>query len=214
MSTVQCIITFNGGSAGDLLKTVCLEQISNFNNYHIDATGKIYMSHRDNYFKELCRTEQRYKQKQLVDFTQCFPIENSHSYHDWFRDITSNLFYIYYHDLATPMIVETFINKRKGEDFNKWLQEILPTHIPSALQSRVTQHNLIDVLGIFWKKNMHNWQANAALTPIPMTDLFELTALSQWVERLCNQPLSNPAQLAKTHRAWLAKNSNLVSALL
>jgi hypothetical protein len=110
-------------------------------------------------------------------------------------------------------IVQAFIHKRKMPDFDNWVQTMLP-HIPVGIMSRVNQDNLADVLSIFWKKNIQSWQSNSKLIPIPFRDLVDQTGLTKWVERLCNQPLSDPARLAQTQQAWLDKNSALASALL
>jgi len=214
MSSIRSIIIFNGGSAGDFLRTVCLEQINSFDRYSIDDNGMIETALDDNYFKELCKTQQQTDQSQTIDPDRCFEIENAHSYFDWFGTMTTNLFYIHYEDSKTPAVVQAFANKRKQSEFDNWIQKIMPSHVPTVLLSQINQNNFVDALGIFWKKNIQQWQANSMLTPIPLQDLFDLTALTKWVERLCNQPLSNPKQLSDTYQAWLNKNLRLATALL
>lgn len=213
MSAVRSIIVFNGGSAGDFLRTACLEQISNFNRYIIDDNGMVQSPVENTYLKEFCKEEQRTKQHRAVDIDQCAEVENAHSYHSWFPDLTTNLFYIHYSDADSLSVVQTFIRKRAESDFNAWIKQTMPTHIPDKLLGQINQENFANVLDIFWKKNINEWQSNPMLTPIPLQDLFELTSLTKWAVQLCNQPLTDPAKLTNTHQTWLSKNFDLLTSL-
>lgn len=214
MSIIQSIIIFNGGSAGDFLRTVCLEQLDNFDRYSVNSTGMIVTSLEDNYFKELCKRQQKTNQQHSLDFDRCLTIENAHCYYDWFQDITTNLFYIHHDDSISTKVAQAFVDKRKPDNFDSWVQRIMPNHTPPSMLSQINQDNFADILSIFWKKNLRDWQSNSALTPIPFKDLFDSASITQWVERLCNQPISDPDRLANTHQAWLNKNSTLATALL
>lgn len=212
MSTVRSIIIFNGGAVGDFLRVACLQQLNNFDRYRFDVNGCTIYPLAYNYLKELCKEEQRTNQHQSVDISRCFEIENAHNYCPWFQQLTSNLFYIHHNDNDTLPIVEAFIRKRPEIDFDLWVKT-MSSHIPSELLDKINPENYRDVLSIFWKKNIRCWQANSLLTPIPFRDLFEISTLTNWVERLCGQPLSNPDQLASMHQAWLDKNSTLLTSL-
>jgi hypothetical protein len=214
MSTIRSIIVFNGGSAGDFLRTVCLEQLDNFGRYSINHVGMIATSLEDNYFKELCKRQQKTNQLQTLDQARCFAIENAHTYYDWFRDLTANLFYIDHDDSISTQVAQAFVDKRTPDNFESWVQRIMPNHTPPSMLSQITQDNFADILSIFWKRNIREWQSNPALTPIPFRDLFDLSSLTHWVEQLCGQPISNPDQLSATHQAWLSKNSKLAMALI
>ena len=214
MSTIRSIIVFNGGSAGDFLRTVCLEQIDNFDRYVIDKTGMVETDIEDNYFKFFCKTQQQLGYTLSIDPTRCFEIENAHSYHDWFANLTPNLFYIHYENDKTSTVVKEFIHKRMKPEVENWIKEIMPPHIPAKLVSKINSNNIEDVLSIFWTKNINRWQANSMLTPIPLQDLFDLSMLTKWVERLCDQPLTDPDRLADTYQAWLSQNSRLANALI
>lgn len=213
MSLVQSIIIFNGGSAGDFLRIASLEQLTGFNRFRIDDNGTARSLLQDNYFKEFCKAEQRTQQRQVLDPDRCFEIENAHSYHPWFQELTTNLFYIKYNEEDALPVINAFICKRLEADFNLWVKLTMPPQTPSVLLDKITLDNFSNVLSIFWKKNMSEWDLNSSLTPIPFRDLFDLPKLSKWVERLCGQPLRDPAQLAKTHQAWLNKNSILSKIL-
>lgn len=213
MLNVRSIIIFNGGSAGDFLRTVCLEQLQGFDRYQIDANGTIRTSLGDNYLKELCKAEQRTTQRQPLINDCCASVENAHSYHSWFHELTNNLFYIHHDDADTLAIVRTFIQKRAESNIDLWIKQTMPRHIPETIIAKINQENFDNVLSIFWKKNIQEWQSNSLLTPIPIRDLFNIVKLTKWVETLCGQPLSNPTQLANTHQMWLNKNSILLTSL-
>jgi hypothetical protein len=214
MSTIRSIVIFNGGSAGDFLRTICLEQLDNFDRYSINDTGMVVTSLEDNYFKELCKRQQKTNQPQTLDFDQCVAIENAHNYFDWFRDITTNLFYIHHTESISTQVAQAFVDKRKPENFDQWVQRIMPAHTPPSMLSQITQDNFADILSVFWKKNIREWQSNSALTPIPFCDLFDLSLIAPWVEQLCGQPISDHGRLSNTHQTWLNKNSKLARALL
>lgn len=214
MSAIRSIIVFNGGSAGDFLKIICLEQLNSFNRYTINDKGTIRTDDSDNYLKELCKTEKYTNCHQLIDINRCLEIENAHSYHHWFQELTPNLFYIHYNDIYTQIIVQTFMYKRQESDFAMWVKKTMPPNIPRELIEKINQENFSNALSIFWKKNMREWQSNSMLTPIPLQDFFDSKTLTKWVERLCGQPISDKIKFNNTHQAWLDKNSELISTLL
>jgi len=174
----------------------------------------IETSLKDNYFKELCKQQQKTNQPQTLNQARCLAIENAHNYYDWFLDITSNLFYIHHDESISTQVAQVFVDKRKQENFESWVQRIMPNNIPSSMLAQITQDNFANILSIFWKKNIGEWQSNPMLTPIPFRDLFDFSSITPWVEQLCGQPISDPDKLADTHRAWLNKNSKLATALL
>ena len=192
---------------------MCLEQLANFNKYQINATGRV-ITFQHHYIKELCKTQQRTGQLQLLDFSKCQAVENAHSYHPWFKDVSQNLFYIHHTDNVATAVAQAFVDKCKETDFDGWIQTVLPKPTPISVRSHINQDNFAEVLGIFWKRNIQEWKTNPVLIPIPIQELFNLTQLSEWVERLCNRPLSNPARLAAVHQMWLSKNSKLANELL
>jgi hypothetical protein len=124
------------------------------------------------------------------------------------------LFYIHHDESISTQVAQAFVDKRKPDNFDSWVQRIMPNHTSPLMLSQITQDNFADILSIFWKKNIGEWQSNPALTSIPFGDLFDLSLITPWVEKLCGQPISDPDQLAATHQAWLNKNSKLATALL
>lgn len=211
MGTIRSIIIFNGGSAGDFLKSVCAEQIEPLSWYQLEANGSI--TPKSNYFKDLAGDWYLANHVSTVDFTKVGIVENSHFFHECYCKISNNLFYIDYDLTAQDTVVSTYIKKQFADDRQAVLDHHI-SHVPVSIRNKINPENIQKVISTTWQKNLKLWRSISALTAINLGDLFHYSTLVPVVEKIIQHPLTNPDALQTVHQAWLASNSDLTAFYL
>jgi hypothetical protein len=198
---------FNGGSAGDFLKAACLEQLHGIN-YVLDSNGMVNFN--NNHLKNV--TKSWYTNKNLVeiDHKKLYAVENTHYYHERYRSLANNLFYIDYPDHAQPLIFKLYIKKKYHNNLADVIQWHLST-IPKQLQHVVTVDNIESMLNTLWIKNLRSWRKTPGLIKINFEDILSYNSLVAVVEKITQQPLADLAQLKTTHQKWINNNPELVN---
>jgi hypothetical protein len=95
MYCIQAIICYVGGSGGDFLKTLCLQQFKTDIKLEHNVTDTGLVLHNRRYFKDItldyCNTN---IVPEVFDWSQVDPVENSHHYFDWFTTLAEKFYYI------------------------------------------------------------------------------------------------------------------------
>jgi hypothetical protein len=201
MHSIQSIICFNGGSAGDLIKGLCLGQ------YQLESTGAVFF--KNQYFKDI--TKKIYYQtasKNDIDIQKICTVDNTHFYMDFYHDLAKQIFYIDYPDHLQSSILTAVNNKRHQGNWQSFLEWALYS-IPKPLQAKITADNTIDVFKILWSKNLQGWRKNPRMCPINFVDFFDSDKLKGIIEMVSNTTITNYDFFKHNHQSWLEKNSDL-----
>jgi len=207
MSAISAIICFNSGSAGDLLRGLCLDQLANTSDYHLDSNGAINLEKQ--YFKEI--TKQIYYQQgnqSDIDLTQVTAIENTHYYLNFYPKLTQRIYFINYPDHYQLKILESVKKKRHNNSWENFL-EFNRKYLPEFARDRVTIDNAIDVFSRRWQQNLKDWRNTDGMIPIEFTDFFDSKKMQLVVEAVIAGPLTDPVAFLTAHQHWLEKNQDL-----
>jgi len=212
MSTIQSIICFNGGSAGDFLKICCLHQLGINIPYTVDSNGTAHLN--IHYFKSICQDiYNKAATKDQIIISQTYKIENSHYYHDFFVDMATNLFFIDYPDLIKLEIIKTYVKKRQKNNAQNLVDKIL-LELPAGFANKINTDNIYDVCNIRWSRNLKNWQNNKQLQSIQLADIVNRQRFPYVVETVTGQQLTNLSQLYNMYDEWADKNKELFQLFL
>lgn len=208
MEYIKSIIIFNGGAAGDFLKSVCVQQLHQPFVYSLHDSGMV--NFKNHYFKNITSQWSKNSCLSQIDYNKVYCVENTHYYCEFYTQLTNNLFYIDYPKKMQSLILKTYIKKRWNNNYYSLWQHHLPS-IPEKLQHTVTIDNIEKILNLLWIKNIRTWKNISHLKKIKFEDIISYNALSLVVAELLQQPVPNPAQLKIAHRLWIDKNSNLIN---
>lgn len=210
MFPIRSIICYNGGSGGDFLKTLCLQQINCSAQFQAKITSTGLTLHNDHYFKEICETLYTANVVMPVDLdlAKISPVENSHYYFDWFSTLTDKLYYINCPDDVVSGLVEIYIAKRHNGSLTRFVNSNKNT-LPNWLQNELTEKTAINISSTLWLKQLKNWRSNPNLTAIELEDFFKQDTLQYIVEQLIKQPLTDIAKFNDTQLKWTANNAVL-----
>jgi hypothetical protein len=212
MSTIQSIICFNGGSAGDFLKVCCSYQLGSNIPYTVDSNGTAHL--KMHYFKSICQDiYNKTATKDQIITSQTYKIENSHYYHDFFVDMATNLFFIDYPDLVSLEIIRTYVKKRQKNNAQNLVDKMM-LELPAGFANKINTDNIYDVCNITWLRNLKNWQNNKQLQSIQLADIVNRQRLPYVVETVTGQQLTNLSQLYDMYDEWADKNKELVQLFL
>jgi hypothetical protein len=204
MQSIQSIICFNGGSAGDFLAGVCSEQLLGKSTYQLRNSGLAQLSST---FKDI--TEANYYGNTVaVNLTNTLPVENTHFYLDYYPQIAHKLFFIDYPDNITRNIVEIFMLKRYNNDPRIFAESFKQSFI-EPIRTKINQYNILDVCIIDWTKNIKTWRNNPLLTPVYLQDYFDRPLFYNIVETVCQSKITNSEKLAISYDNWISKNEHL-----
>ena len=210
MGPIQSIIVYNGGSAGDFLKSVCVEQLHRGSVHTLTDKGMTeFSNHHFKYLTDRWYREQ-FQQPLDIDNNKVYQVENTHYYNECYHQITHNVFYIDYPDESQPLITELYIKKRWLNDY----QKVLDNHkksLPEHLQKFVKIQNIVPVLNTLWIKNLKTWRSCPGLKKIDICQLLSYDSLVPIVEDIIQQPLLDAVQLKTTHQKWIDMNQDLVN---
>ena len=206
MDLIRSIIVFNGGSAGDFLKSVCVEQLSPNLIYTLNHSGMVNFDHH--YFKDITKCNNVIPGQ--IDYNKIYQVENTHYYHEYYRSLANNVFYIDYPEKLQSVIFESYLKKLKNNDCAKLYQDHLPL-FPTALQHLITIENIKKSLSILWIRNIRSWREIPSITKINFEEILVYDTLITIVEKVIQQPLTNPQRLKISYQQWIDKNFNLIS---
>ena len=144
-----------------------------------------------------------------IDYNKVHQIENTHYFHEFYRSLTNNIFYIDYPENLQPLIFESYFKKRCGGSYEKMYQDHLPS-IPANLRHLVTVDNVEKVLSRLWFRNIRSWRSIKFLTSIQFCEILKYNTLAIIVEKIIQQPLTDPEKLRMSHQQWADKNLDLI----
>jgi hypothetical protein len=201
----KSIIVYNGGSGGDFLKIMCLQQLNYFVNYNLTSSGRIQVV--DQYFKEFTN---KINCANTIDYNQIAPVDNTHFYHPWFNDI-ANVYYIDYPKELQDILIKIYMIKVNcsPDEFLHYHMEFIPT----PLQKYINLTNIDLALNIQFNKNINTWRNTPNLIKIDMLDFFNQLKFKNIVELLCNHPLTNKDVFLQSYNIWIDKNKILVDSI-
>lgn len=204
---MQSIIVYNGGSAGDLLKALCLEQVLGHSIHRLELNGMVDFD--NHYFKDTCEEIYlNHELKESIKYEHVFPIESTHFYLDFYKEITPNLYYIDYHDSCQDLIINTFIGKKLSGSHEDFYSHFIKFITP-AMHKYVNSDNLITAMNVTWLKNLSRWRVTPELKPINFADLFNFNCLIEIVTQVSGKAVLDLEKMKKTHNDWLLVNRAL-----
>lgn len=210
MGPIQSILIYNGGSAGDFLKSVSIEQLGQGSIHTLTNKGMIKFDHH--YFKFI--TAQWYSDNYcapvVVDNSKVYKVENTHYYHESYFKITDTIFYIDYPDNLQPLILDLYVKKRWNNNPQKLLEQHKQS-LPEKLQKFVQVENLPKVLNVMWIKNLKVWRSLPQVQRIDFRDLLNYDSMALVVGKIIQQPIVDVKLLQKSYKQWIAKNHDLVN---
>jgi hypothetical protein len=210
MSTFKKIIIFNGGSGGDFLKLLCLQQKLDAE-YNLSDKGRVIFNSQ--YFKDISRDYyfKTFSTNQL-DLSKVYPVDNSHFYFDWY-DKYFKMYYIDYPDNIQDVIFDLYITKVYNNDVNLLYNWHIDS-IPESLRKFITPDNIQKAIKINWQRNIESWRVNNKLIKIDLITLFDIVRLTPVIENICDSPIIDYDLFFNTWTAWVDKNKSLKQSLL
>lgn len=204
MQSIQAIICFNGGSAGDFLAGVCSEQLFRAPSYKISNNGTAELS---SMFKHITKVDY-YNKDVSVDLSDAMPVENTHFYLDYYPQIARKLYYIDYPDEISRDIVKIFMAKRFDNNPEQ-MANFMKQWYAESLQSKLNANNVVDACKINWTKNVKSWRNNSLLEPLYLRDYFDRSTFYNMVETVCQRKIKNYETLNASYDGWISKNDQL-----
>lgn len=205
MPSIQSIICFNGGSAGDFLKLACNQQIDPNFDYTLSKLGMVELSHNfKDFTNAVFNKTKTWDDIASVDVDQ---IDNTHFYLDEFKTLAKHLFYIDYPDSMNSTIVDLYATKRVRN--HSVLTQRVKLTLPLPLQRYVNESNAKEICQVRWKRNLETWRNNPDLAAIQLKDFFNFEKLSDIVACVSGQTKLDLTKLQVLHSAWVEKNSQM-----
>ena len=204
------MICYVGGSGGDFLKTLCLQQLNSNVSVECNITDTGLVLHNRRYFRDIC--VDYYNNNSTVphnlNLSQVDPVENSHYYFDWFSNLVEKFYYIDFPESATVGIIDVYVAKRHQHN----LMHFVETHkqtLPDWAQQRITEHNAYQFFSTMWLKQLRKWKAMNHIQAINLADFFNRQNLINIVQQLTQQPVKNFDKFDYTFTRWTEKNISL-----
>ena len=217
MYNIQSIICYNGGSGGDFVKALCCKQYSKEKHINFAFSDQGQTKFVSHYFKMYCEQNYRYWQQSQVpstlDVGKVYPVENSHYFHEWFKTITPNIYFIDYPDHAAEQLVNIYLQKPHRGDIQKFLQNQKPT-LPDWAQRKLDDKNFIKIFPILWTKQIKVWRQRSDMTAINLVDFFDVKKLQLIVEKITNVPVRDQEDFSTFFEKWSSANQALREAVL
>ena len=204
MQTIQAIICFNGGSAGDFLAGICSEQLLGVAPYKIFNNGLAELSSK---FKNTTAVDY-YNNDMSVDLSNAMPIENTHFYLDYYTKIARKLFYIDYPDAISRDIVNIYMFKRFAND-PELMADFVKKSYTEPMRAKLNVTNVIDACKINWIKNIKSWRNNTQLEPVYLQDMVNRSTFYNIVETVCQCKIKDYGTLSAGYDNWISKNDRL-----
>ena len=209
MQRIQSIICFNGGSAGDFLKALCL-LAWDLDISTLDHNGRVEFE--DHYFKKFCKNIYNKTDAlsiEQIDWDLVYPVENSHFYLPCYTDLAKKLYYINYADSANPVILNEYLRKRHRNSWAHFLDYHIE-FIPTKLQKHVNEQNCQQVFEINWMKNLKAWRSNTDLLPVEFKDLLDRNQILDIVQTITDKKINDTVAFDRLYLSWKNNNSRLI----
>lgn len=203
MSGIESIICFNGGSAGDMLKGLCLANL-NQDQHYVDHNGMVELVHD---FKDMCQ-QLYYNPSLAINLSNCSPVENTHYWLEIFPTIARHCWYINYDDNINGTIVDEFIRKRNNNDLQVLIDRQLRGY-PEKLLKKINPTNARTAFCTMWLRSLHSWRQNPQLIAIEFADFFDIAKLKKVVAEVSGSDIVDHSKFEKIYYEWLNKNQIL-----
>lgn len=204
---ISSIICFNGGSAGDLLLTLCLTQVNQDLAFSTETAG--FINIKKQYFKN---TSKQIFLKQIsandIDLTRVRPIENTHYFLDFYKNIADKIYFIDYPDHMQNKILSRYVEKKYQNDWSKFLTSAKES-LPEFARTKVTVDNCMQLFAIQWKKNLIAWRDNPDIAPLAVEKFSSMESMIIMVEQIINQSIESKETFERIYKPWQEKNQNL-----
>lgn len=207
MHRVQSMICYVGGTGGDFLKTLCLQQLDLNTSVECNITDTGLVLHNRRYFRDIC-VDYKNVVPNILDWSQVDPVENSHYYFDWFVELAEKFYYIDFPESAAVGIVDVYIAKRHQSNLMHFVEAHKQT-LPVWAQQRVTEHNARQFFSTLWLKQVHIWKTVPNMQTIALADFFNRQNLINVVQQLTQTPIRDFDKFDQTFTTWTEKNSVL-----
>lgn len=208
MRHIRAVICFNGGSAGDLLKALCL-LAWNQNVSVVKQSGRIdfqstpyFMIFTENLWHRKCSVND-------LDFSQVYPVENSHYYLPLYSDIAEKIYFIDYDASINSVIFNQYLSKRYQNNWNEFLKRHLDS-VPIKLQNYVDSDTQNRMFEIQWMKNLKHWRSNSNLERIPFMDLLSRNRMLDLQQTITGVKNTNLDKFDRIYSTWQNNNSTLM----
>jgi hypothetical protein len=210
MRPIKSIIVFNSATAGDFLTALCWSQLTiRTDTYNQKTSGRMQI--RNGYFKDITQESFYNPQKNIeFDYSQTFPVENSHYWLDRYCYMADRCVYINYPAEAQQGIVQIYVEKVFDNDVQKML-DLNIANQNSYIASKMTIDNVIPILNVQWLKNIKAWKQNNQLTAVELEDFFIKSKMENIVEMLIGQEISDQKKFDEVYGNWIDNNSKLKS---
>jgi hypothetical protein len=203
------MICYVGGTGGDFLKTLCLQQLNSDVLVECDITDTGLVLHNRRYFRDIC--VDYYNNNTVshnLNLSQVDPVENSHYYFDWFPNLVEKFYYIDFPESATVGIIDVYVTKRHQHNLMHFVEAHKQT-LPDWAQQRITEHNAYQFFSAMWVKQLRKWKAMNNMQAINLADFFNRQNLINIVQQLTQQPVKNFDKFDYTFTRWTEKNISL-----
>jgi len=200
-----------GGTGGDFLKNICLEQLESTSQSRADLTELGHVIFKDPYFKSFCTLNSNNTTDQIphgLDCTRINTIENSHYYFDWFLTLTNKIYYIDYPDYCVTELIKIYNQKERNGSLTRFVADHRAT-LPPWAQPKLNEDNALQIFSVRWLRHLDIWRKNPSLTPISIKDFFIQQKCQQIVETLVDQPLTNIEKFNSMYSNWIKYNTTL-----
>jgi len=209
MYRIQAIICYVGGSGGDFLKTLCLQQFKTDIKLEHNVTDTGLVLHNRRYFKDItldyCNTN---IVPEVFDWSQVDPVENSHHYFDWFTTLAEKFYYIDFPESSAIGIIDVYVSKRHQSNLTQFIEAHKQT-LPLWAQQRITEHNARQIFSSMWVKQMRIWKTMPNMHAIALSDFFNRQKLIDIVQQLTQRPVQDFDRFDQTFTTWTEKNKVL-----
>jgi hypothetical protein len=200
-----------GGTGGDFLKNICLEQIGSTPQSQAHLTESGHVIFKDLYFKSLCTLNRNNTTDQTpleLDYSRTNVIENSHYYLDWFSNLTNKIYYIDYPDQCAIELIKIYNQKERNGSLTRFVADHRAT-LPPWAQPKLNEDNALQIFSVRWLRQLDIWRKNPLLTPISIKDFFIQQKCQQIVETLVDRPLTNIEKFNSMYSNWIKYNTTL-----
>lgn len=211
MPTSKKIIIFaQGGTHGDFLYSCCLLVTGNRKNT-INQTGRIDL--KNSKFKKNNLNSYQKGKKLDIDTRSGDRIEMCHIWHEEFKKLPADFYYIHYEHEQIELIKKIFLEK--VFDGNKDLAiDNVKKYLPDTLAKKITKYNIDDVLTIFYKNSIKKYKQQPNIKAIQITDLYNFDSLVAILKKMNIYQTAKSNELKHFHKQWTDKNKEYIEQML
>ena len=160
------------------------------------------------YFKEI--TKQiflKQVQPDEIDYQLIKPIENTHYWFDFYKNIANKIYFIDYPDRMQYKVLARYVEKRYNNDREQFLLSSKKS-LPEFVQPKVTLDNCMQLFAIQWKKNLSGWRSNTGMTAVSLEKFSDIISMQTIVEKIIDQPIGSKKDFEQIYLPWREKNQD------